>query len=62
MTACILVACATTPSPDRQRRISDCLADCRTAQMPPPRTGPFDQNAGKPDQSDVCEQRCESIK
>lgn len=43
---CVLAACATTQSPERQHRISDCLAGCRVNDEPPS-TGPFDQNAGK---------------
>jgi hypothetical protein len=29
LTTCVLAACATTQSPERQRRISDCLANCK---------------------------------
>jgi hypothetical protein len=59
---CILAACATTQSPERQRRIADCLADCKGTERPQ-RTGPFDQNAGRPDPPpNACEQRCEAMK
>jgi len=62
LASCVLANCATTQSPERQRRISDCLAGCKVAE-PPPRTGPFDQNAGQPGpQPNTCEKSCEAMK
>jgi hypothetical protein len=62
LATCVLAACATTQSPERQRRIPDCLAGCRVNDESP-RTAPFDQNAGGPSrQTRACEQQCESTK
>ena len=58
LAACAVAACASTQSSERQRRVSDCLAHCG-APPEPPRTGLFDQNAGRRDQSNSCEQRCQ---
>ena len=63
LASCVLAtACATARSPEQQRRVSDCLAACRGNEAPPQRTGPFDQNAGRPNQSSSCVDGCESIK
>ncbi|HEX7499980.1 MAG TPA: hypothetical protein VF524_06695, partial [Polyangia bacterium] len=57
LATCVLAACATTQSPERQRHISECLAGCKVNDEPP-RTGPFDQNAGRPTrQTSACEQQ-----
>lgn len=62
LATCLLAACASTQTPERQRRISDCLSGCKVHEEPP-RSGPFDQNAGKPvRKSTVCEDQCESMK
>jgi hypothetical protein len=62
LAACFGGACAATQSSERRRVVSECMAECRPSSEPVPARGPFDQNAGQPDQRNGCEQRCQSMK
>ncbi len=54
-----LAACASTKANERQRRLNECLSECR-GDGEPPRPGPFDHAAGDRDQRSDCDKRCQS--
>ena len=51
-------ACATTISPERRQRMSDCAAQCDTGREPP-QIGPMGTPAKQHDTRTDCEQRCQ---
>jgi hypothetical protein len=54
-----LAACASTKTSEPERRLNQCLSECRGSGEPP-RPGPFAPNAGEHDQRSECEKRCQS--
>jgi len=55
----LLAGCAWTMSSHRNRRISDCLAQCNAAQ---PQPGPGESSWGTRDQRTPCERKCHALK
>ncbi|HJX51132.1 MAG TPA: hypothetical protein VJ801_00055 [Polyangia bacterium] len=51
-------ACATTISPERRQRMSDCAAQCDTGREPP-QIGPMGMPANQHDTRSDCEKRCQ---
>jgi hypothetical protein len=58
LVAALSAACATTMSPERRQRASDCMAQCDAGREPPV-SGPMDRPAYSHDTRTDCERRCQ---
>jgi hypothetical protein len=58
LVAALSAACATTMSPERRQRASDCMAQCDAGREPPV-SGPMGQPAFAHDMRSDCEKRCQ---